>query len=78
MAIENYQKAIKLSQSFNWTAGEAYAAWCLGEIYEADNPDQAVELMSVEVAYKQSIGHQDAEKHSIRVEEIKVRINQMT
>ena len=70
----NSGRALALAREIGDRLGEAKRSWNLGLLYEEDDPAQAVELMSVCVAFEQEIGHPDADADAERVERIRSRL----
>jgi tetratricopeptide (TPR) repeat protein len=73
-ASEYYQQALAIAQEIGDRRGEAIRSWNIGLLYEETNPAQAVELMSVFVAYEREIGHPNAEADAERVAHIQARL----
>lgn len=61
-AISYIKQALKIAQKVGDKQNEGLQSWNLGLLYEETYPAKAVALMSIQVTYKQEIGHPDAAK----------------
>jgi tetratricopeptide (TPR) repeat protein len=74
-AIEQYEQALAIAREIGDRQGEGIRAWNLGLLYEKDDPEKAVALMSIYVEYEEEIGHPDAQADAQQVADIAARIN---
>ena len=72
-AIQCHEKAVALARELGTPRLVALQSWDLGWLLLDTDPERALELMSLRVAYEREIGHADAERHAEELEQLRTR-----
>lgn len=77
-AIESYEQALGIAREMRDRSSEANSCWNLGLAYaKRGDYARAAEMMQVRVAYRQSIGHPDADKEARLMAEMQAKASQV-